>query len=114
MSTPAKAPGGGDFVCNTTDLARSLRWVGTLNDENMTAVNLTDSGNQANTNALVITPRSLPVGRTAIVTFTACYADSVPDPALCGSASASFKVVSTPLVATLAGVNAIVGARKLL
>lgn len=118
VKTPARPVGVSDFTCNTSDLTRSLRWAGALAGggggvadfaSSPAAVNLTDAGNFANTNALLIAPRSLPVGSTAVFTFTACYADAPPDPTLCGVASASLEVTSTPLVATLSGVNAIVG-----
>lgn len=110
VTTPARPRGPSDFACNTSDLARSLRWTGVLAGAASSPVNLSDSTNYANTNSLVIAPRSLPVGRTAVFTFTACYADAPPDPKLCGTASSSLTVTSTPLVATLSGVNAIVGA----
>lgn len=108
MKTPSK-PAGSDFLCGTDNLARSLRWTGVLAD-GKTPINLTDADNFANTNALYIPPRSLPLGKIAVFTFTVCYADAPPDPRLCGVQSTSFAVASSPLTAKLSGVNTIVGA----
>lgn len=113
MTTPARPAGlgGMDFFCNTSSLARSLRWLGVLAGSGA-PLNLTDEDNFANTDTLYIAPRSLPVGATAVLTFTACYANALPDPSLCGTATTSFSIQATPLLATLSGVNAIVGAAQ--
>lgn len=74
-------------------------------------MSLTNVVNQAGTPNLVIPARSLPVGQSAVVALSVCYAAST-DRRPCGTASTTFVVSASPLTAALSGANAVVGARE--
>lgn len=101
------------FTCSAPAGGLSFRWSGV--DENQAPIEFTSGGGDAGTGFQASTPnlfvpaRSLRSGLSAIVGVTACYAGGGLDRRPCGTATTAFTVSSSPLVAALAGANAIVG-----
>lgn len=94
-------------ACNTTG-GLSFSWF--AREDGSTPLALT-AANQATTPNLLFPARSLPVGLTAVIGLTVCYAGTA-DRRPCGlSPTTAFTVKASPLVTALSGVNAVVGAR---
>lgn len=99
------------LACNARG-GLSFRWTAMVvgGDNTSTPLDLSVGGNQAATPTLVLAPGTLQADTTLVVGFQACYAASPDSPRrACASATASYAVAQSPLVAALSGVNTVVG-----
>jgi hypothetical protein len=93
--------------CNTSG---GIVYTWEVTDGAGVAVDVSGSSYRAATSTLLLPARSLATGTRASAAMTACYASAPSSKGLCGrTATVTFSVVSTPLVAVLSGGGGIVG-----